>query len=421
MANLDVRNKAKNTYLEKTGFVNPLLNPEIQNAVKNTMIEKYGKENPMQVSELLEKAKTTNISIYGEDNPSKNAAVKEKIKNKLTAHWYPQISDRIDKKLEIIGDYHGAKYLNNFRCEFCDHEFEGTMINGGTPVCRRCVPYGSGLEKQVLGYILQYTDDYITHDRKIIAPYEIDIVIPSLKIAIEICGLYWHSEEKLGKRYHLDKLEKCNAAGYMLITIFEDEIINTPEIVQHRIAHLLGKSKKIGARKCKIIQLDSEETRIFLQNYHIQGTANSSYRYGLQYNGSLVAVMTFSKARFGNKNAYELVRYCSSLGIVGGASKLLSYFIKTELPSNIISYADRRWSEGKLYETLGFELDGCTLPNYWYFKDGTKKRFNRLGFTKQKLIENGFQENSSEREIMKDNGWRRIYDCGSFRYVLTVD
>jgi len=418
LSNIDIQNKAKNTYFENTGFENPLSNPDVQSAVKATMIKKYGKENPLQVSEILEKVKNTNISIYGVDNPSKNSDVKEKIKKKLIDYWYPQVSDRILDKFELLGNYNGAKYLNKFRCETCNNEFEYSLINGQMPICRKCVPYGSGLEKQVLSYIMEYTSEYITHDRKIIAPYEIDIAIPSMKIAIEVCGLYWHSEEKLGKRYHLDKLEKCNNAGYKLITIFEDEIVNNPEIVKNRLSHILGKSKKIGARKCKVVELNSTVTRNFLEKHHIQGFANSSYRFGLEYDGAIVAIMTFSKARFGVKNGYELVRYCSSDSIVGGASKLLSYFVKKYNPSDIVSYADRRWSEGNLYETLGFSSDGKTDPNYWYFKDGAKKRFNRMSFTKQKLVSSGFSENLTEKEIMKNSGWHRIYDCGSFRYIL---
>jgi hypothetical protein len=35
-------------------------------------------------------------------------------------------------------------------------------------------------------------------------------------------------------------------------------------------------------------------------------------------------------------------------------------------PKNIVSYADRRWSQGNLYKALGFNLNHISSPNYWY-------------------------------------------------------
>ncbi|MBR4315953.1 MAG: hypothetical protein IKP65_03150, partial [Alphaproteobacteria bacterium] len=56
---------------------------------------------------------------------------------------------------------------------------------------------------------------------------------------------------------------------------------------------------------------------------------------------------------------YELIRFASKIGyqVIGGASKLLSYFRK-QYKGSIISYADRRYSNGKLYEAIGFKLIG---------------------------------------------------------------
>jgi hypothetical protein len=66
--------------------------------------------------------------------------------------------------------------------------------------------------------------------------------------------------------------------------------------------------------------------------------------------------MTFSKPRFNRNYKYELVRFASKLGtqVIGGASKLLKYFEINYNPKSIISYADRRYSNGKLYYALGF-------------------------------------------------------------------
>ena len=63
----------------------------------------------------------------------------------------------------------------------------------------------------------------IENDRELIAPYELDIVIPELHLAIEFNGIYWHSCFYKDENYHLMKTELCESKGYRLIHIFEDE------------------------------------------------------------------------------------------------------------------------------------------------------------------------------------------------------
>ncbi len=95
------------------------------------------------------------------------------------------------------------------------------------------------------------------------------------------------------------------------------------------------------------------ESKIFLDENHIQGNCISKYRYGLYYNNELISLMTFGKSRF--KDEFELLRFCNKLGynVVGGASKLFFHFLKDhEEIKEVISYADRRWSVGNLYFKL---------------------------------------------------------------------
>ena len=127
--------------------------------------------------------------------------------------------------------------------------------------------------------------------------------------------------------------------------------------------------------------------------------------------------MTFGCLRknLGSKSSedtYELLRFCNKLNtnVIGGASKLFKHFIKEHNPSEIISYCDRRWSQGNMYNILGFELDHVSRPNYYYIING--KRENRFGFRKDILIKQGFDKNKTEHEIMLERKIYRIYDCG---------
>ena len=117
----------------------------------------------------------------------------------------------------------------------------------------------------------------------------------------------------------------------------------------------------------------------FLEEHHSYGDAACRYRYGLYLRrpsrdgkfeaGTLVAVATFSNARKwikGEKTirSYEWTRYASlpSVRISGGMGKMLKAFIKEVEPDDIMSYADLEWSEGNVYEQLGFVLEGQKEP-----------------------------------------------------------
>lgn len=67
-------------------------------------------------------------------------------------------------------------------------------------------------------------DNKISGDRTLIAPYEIDILLPDLKLAIEYNGAYWHSFYPLS--YHLNKLNMCIDKGFELWYIYDYDDIN---------------------------------------------------------------------------------------------------------------------------------------------------------------------------------------------------
>jgi hypothetical protein len=142
----------------------------------------------------------------------------------------------------------------------------------------------------------------------------------------------------------------------------------------------------VYARNCEVRRIEKAEAAAFLGANHSYGDAACRYRYGLFLKrhtghiakdgeasrycpGTLIAVATFSNARKwikGDKTirSYEWTRYASlpELRVNGGMSKLLKAFIKDVQPDDIMSYADLEWSEGKVYEQLGFISEGCKTP-----------------------------------------------------------
>ena len=253
---------------------------------------------------------------------------------------------------------------------------------------------------------------------------ELDIFIPSHNIAIEFDGLYWHSELYKPSNYHLNKTELCEKQGIQLIHIFEDEWLFKKDIVKSRLLNILGLTpNKIYGRKTIIKEVSPKESKEFLNNNHLQGSTNASIKLGLYYNNELVSVMLFNKPRLGigvTYDGYELSRFCNKLNtsVIGGADKLLKYFIKTYQPKEIISYADRRWSQGNLYEKLGFNFIHNSKPNYFYINQNVREyRFN---YRKNILVKQGYDINKTEREIMLDRKIYRIYDCGAKLYKINL-
>ena len=130
--------------------------------------------------------------------------------------------------------------------------------------------------------------------------------------------------------------------------------------------------------------------------------------------------MTFSKS-IDKKYDFEMVRFCNKKNhnVVGGASKLFKHFMSISKNSKIVSFSDIRLFSGNLYSNLGFKLSHTSPPNYWYFRLNDQTLRSRQQFQKHKLKDllPFFDDNISESENMKNNGWLKIYDCGNRVWV----
>lgn len=272
-------------------------------------------------------------------------------------------------------------------------------------------------------------------NRKLLNGKEIDLIIPSLRLAIEYNGLYYHTE-KMGKlsSYHLNKTIECHNIGYNLIHIFEDEWILKKDLVKNKIKHLLriNDGIKIGARQTEIKKIDFKEKSLFLNNNHIQGNDASTISYGSYFKNILVGVMTFNNNRNmtkSNEGEYELTRFAikQDYRVNGLASKFIKKFIDDYSPKKIISFADRRWTpdgSNNLYTSVGFKLSGIIKPGYSYYnsKVDRYKRFHKFGFGKNALKRKfpNLDFNKTEKELTTELGYDRIWDCGLFKYELVT-
>jgi hypothetical protein len=451
--NKEIKDKIKQINIHKYGVDNPFKSEIIKDKIKQISLEKYGVDKPSKNKEIIERIKKTNLEKYGTTSVFKLDWVQEKAKlsyfekygvslGQKTKEMIKKIKENKSKKWieKVLTNYPELKFLSNnyenrtlkFICDH-GHEFDIPSVvliqrnSHKTTLCTICNPierHVSGLECQLLNFIKKNYDGEILENKKIIPPYEIDIFLPELKIGFEFNGLFWHSEANKDSNYHLKKTEYAEAKNIHLIHIYEDDWLLKQDIVKSRILYLLGKSEKLYAHKCEIKEnINNKEIREFLQSNHIQGFVGAKIKIGLYFENKLVSLMTFGKLRKAlgqnnEENEYEMLRFCNekSLNVIGGASKLLSNFIKNYNPKKIISYADRSWSNGGLYNQIGFTLMHKTTPNYYYIIDKTIRK-HKFNYRKDKLVKEGANPSKTEHEIMLERGFYRIYDSGNLKFV----
>jgi very-short-patch-repair endonuclease len=287
--------------------------------------------------------------------------------------------------------------------------------------CPKCSTQQSKLEKHLIEFIKQHYNGWVEErDRTILDNKELDIVLPDLGLAFEINGAYWHTEEHgRDKDYHLNKTLEAKEQGYKLIHIWDYDNL---EIVESRILQLLGHSKRIMARKCDLNMVDWPTAKAFLSNSHLQGAGSpTKLNYGLYYENELVAIMTFQKPRFSKEADYEMIRYATKLNttVVGGASKLLKYFLNTNNNPTILTYANQDWSSGSLYQTLGFKYQHTSEPNYKYVKGSQLlTRYQCQKHKLPKLLGELFDPELTETQNMEANGYQKLWDTGNLVYLL---
>jgi hypothetical protein len=416
--NLDIQEKIKQSWNKYDGG-HPFSDKEIRKKRDDTMLARHGVIHPCQSESIQKKMEQTCLKLYGVKNPASFSEFSNKISSSLTNgnSEYLKNPEWLEEHIANMGIRGVAEILQvSSRCvrEYCDQhgiEFRKTMA-------------GSEFEQQVFLEISKLIPnvDIIRGDRELIGK-ELDIYIPSLHLAFECNGVYWHSETNgRGRLYHLDKTKSAAEKGVHLVHIWDNQWNNRRELIISRIKSLLKMNKRIPARKCKVVNLTPTETKKFLNDNHIQRNCGSSFRYGLIYNNEVVAVMTMGKSRYNKNSSYELLRFCSKIGInvIGGSSKLFKYFISTVNPTSVISYSDKSFNTGKSYLNLGFKYSHSSSPSYHYTKDYVNLE-NRVKFQKHKLknILTIYVDTDTEYENMINNGYDRIWDCGTDVWIFT--
>ncbi len=292
--------------------------------------------------------------------------------------------------------YHNVNYVNQDTpvAIVCDQHGEFTqkprhhLRGSGCPRCN----ISSGHNTLCL-WLDSAGVEYVVNDRQILAPYELDIYIPSKKIGIEYHGLYWHSchQQQNDILRHWRKANLASNANILLLQIFENELLYSSTVLKSIILSKLGLTSKVYARKLKIV-INHSDSAAFLNLNCLSGNKPADVTIGLSDDFGLVCCMIFNR----HDDHYQLMDYICKNGysVVGGPSRLLKHFVMKFSPNHILSHVDRRYSDGSMYRKIGFQLLSISQPSYYYV----------LG---DKIIDH----NSANTDDC-----RRIYDAGHCIY-----
>lgn len=398
----DIKRKIDESTINSQGAKRILQTSKGQEHFKNVCKEKYGVENPYQSKEKKKKIKQTCLEKYGNEIPCRTETIKNKMKKNSLHNWgkeYPSQSQEIkDKIINTNMEKYGVPWS-------CMRE-ECKMAQGG----------GSNINNHFADLLAKYN---ITFKREFSLEYfSFDFKIGNILIEIDpsythnsTIGPYFnkHYTKPKDKNYHLNKSMLAEKYGFRCIHIFDWDDIN-------KIINLLLPKEIIYARKCEIKEVSKQETNKFLNSYHLQNTCNGQkYCYGLYYNDKLIELMTFGKPRYNKNYEWELLRLTShkDYKIVGGTERLFKHFLRYVNPSNIISYCDNAKFLGDVYKRLGMTLASITKPNKIWSKGKIKITDNLLrqqGF--DRLFGTSYGKGTSNRELIINEGFVEVYDCG---------
>lgn len=392
---------------------------EVASKRRKTSLEHWGVDNPAKSEEVKARQRSTFLQKYGVDNPMKNATVAKMLSDIMSS------PEHVEAHREHLFEKYGVTCTNNIP-GVREKMIETTMRNHGVPYYVLSPEYLNPEKSNVISQVNKSvakrlngcgisTEFEYKIDRK-----SYDIHIKDTNVLLEIDPTYTHNavgnhwdKHGMNKGYHLEKTKIAVEHGYRCIHVFDWDDID-------KVTQLLLPKKVVYARECKVAEVDQIAVGEFETKYHLQGSCRSqSICLGLYYKHELIQVMTFGKPRYNKKYQWELLRLCthSEYRIIGGASKLFSYFVEACTPQSIISYCDLAKFNGGVYKQLGFTHVRDTEPQKVWSKDVRRVTDNLLrqrGY--DQLFQTNYGKGTSNEQLMLDNDWLPVYDCGQAVY-----
>lgn len=393
---------------------------------EETVLDRYGVSNVSKAKDIQEKKEQTMLNKYGVKNCNQVQLKNLDIINSKESleRWSDDFYKHNGKKPTrrdlscVVGwsfDDPASKIIHQYK-------LENKFLWGS-----------SYLERNFEDIVRKWGINYEIHNRTVIAPFEIDFWFPEFRIGIEINDVASHNSDMpfmeggvpKPSNYHQEKAKKAIDANVRLLHLYEWELYD--DKVMSFVKELFNMDNQtIPARKTKLKEISKRTANYFLDKYHLQGKCSGNdINIGLFYNDDLVSVMTFGRPRHSNDYEWELLRYCSSCRVTGGASKMFNFFmLKCNEGDRILSFQDMDKFSGNLYDKLGFEYEGYTKPSYtWVKRDNIFDRYSWYVILHKgvdNVLGTSYGKGENNINLMKKEGYVRVYNSGMRKYVYIV-
>lgn len=206
------------------------------------------------------KREETNLLIYGDVCNMRNVDIKQKqISNRPDIRIFDNFKNRCLKYLKLGYVYNedlGNDYVSLTDQNTCKHTFViqqllfRRRVQYGKTICTICNNFKNGIseqEKELKSFLDSINIKYDSNTKILNSNKELDVYIPSINVAIEYNGSFWHSIRFKSKHkyYHFDKSLECFKQGICLIHIWEDEWIFRKEETKQKILDIINGEPKI--------------------------------------------------------------------------------------------------------------------------------------------------------------------------------
>jgi hypothetical protein len=413
--NTQRKEKIKTTNLEKYGSISPFGNETVRQKSKNTNIIKYGEENYFSTNEFKQKNKNTNIKKYGTDSFKKSHIPSEII----------TILDNEDNFIKFATDKSIGEIASLLNVDATTIASRIKKYN-----CEKIIANRSSFEQNLKNFLIDEGVSYVSNVRGIIKPFELDFFIPTVNVAIECNGDYWHSDIFKDKNYHFHKWKYCSELGIQLIQIRETDWKNNSSLFKSMLKEILHISKNpvVGARTCIIKQINAKDARCFLEKNHLQGfVSGTSHWGGFDCNNNIVGVMTFGWTRGSKKSRrFELKRWATDKNAryIGLFSKTFKYAQSILKFDQVVSFSMNDWFTGNVYKQLGFQKKQIFNPTYYYLIDGSWRHCSALSKNRIKAnyghlpqIQEMLNSGATEFQLTNHLNILRYWDSGKVEWT----
>ena len=241
---------------------------EIQEKVRHTNRLKYGCDWVTQSNIFKQAYKDTCTNKYGVDNYTKS----EQYLNQVRLRKNEDILYMSDKgyiPLQEINVKYGTGWHQQNRGKVTTYKNKGYVDLKYLPEIEQ---YSTRVNSKFQQEIFNIVGNAIQNTRKIISPYELDIYLPDLHIAVEVNGNYWHSiEAGCSNDYHLMKSLLCREKHIRLIHIYEFEDIEEQKQLLKDLINGQDNYPKNDFNKNNLLENIPEPTIIYKDHYAIYG------------------------------------------------------------------------------------------------------------------------------------------------------